>query len=297
MRIANVGGRAALVEAHDGVDHAIDIEKVSDGRFGPDPQSVWEQWAAFADWAAARVPDPLAGPVLDAGALGAPVPRPDQLFAIGLNYAAHAAESHVDLPQEPSVFTKFRSSITGPSGTVILPAATVDWETELVVVVGRTAKQVTPDRAWAHVAGLTLGQDLSERTRQLTPPLPQFSLGKSYPGFAPIGPYVVTPDELADPDSIELGCSVNDKVMQSSSTSDLIFSVTELIARLSAVVTLYPGDLIFTGTPSGVGHGRSPRVYLQPGDVLETWGAGIGRMRHELVGAPLAVAADGGPAA
>ena len=218
--------------------------------------------------------------------LQAPVPRPQQVLAIGLNYADHASESAVAVPSEPAVFTKFQSAITGPNAEVGLPTQTVDWEAELVVVVGRYAYRVDRENAWDHIAGLTIGQDLSERTRQLVPPVPQFSIGKSFPGFAPIGPEVVTVDELPNPDDLAIGCSINGETVQDGRTADLIFSVPVLIERLSAILPLSPGDLIFTGTPSGVGHARDPQRYLSPGDVLDTWIAGIGRLRNTFVSAP-----------
>jgi len=280
MRIANLDGRLVL-KYPDGV---TDVEKASDGRFAADPQAVFARWDEFADWAD-RLRAPLAEH-FDPGRLKAPVPRPSQVFAIGLNYADHAAEGNVPLPPEPAVFTKFQTSIAGPNDEVKLPTATVDWEAELVVVIGRRAVCVDAARAWDHVAGVTAGQDLSERTRQLVGTPPQFSIGKSFPGFSPIGPEIVTPDELADRDDLEIGCSVNGEIVQHARTRDLIFSVASLIERLSAILPLTPGDIIFTGTPSGVGHARSPRRYLAPGDVLETWISGVGRLRNALAEGP-----------
>jgi 2-keto-4-pentenoate hydratase/2-oxohepta-3-ene-1,7-dioic acid hydratase in catechol pathway len=274
MRIANLDGRL-VVKYPDGV---TDVEKASDGRFAADPQAVFARWDEFVAWAGS-LRAPLVEP-FDPGRLKAPAPRPSQVFAIGLNYADHAGESSMPLPPEPAVFTKFQTSITGPHDEVKLPTATVDWEAELVAVIGRRAVNVDEARAWDHVAGVTAGQDLSERTRQLVGTPPQFSIGKSFPGFAPIGPEIVTPDELADRDDLEIGCSVNGEIVQHARTSDLIFSVSSLIERLSAILPLNPGDIIFTGTPSGVGHARSPQRYLGPGDVLETWISGVGRLRN-----------------
>jgi 2-keto-4-pentenoate hydratase/2-oxohepta-3-ene-1,7-dioic acid hydratase in catechol pathway len=179
--------------------------------------------------------------------------------------------------------TKFRSSLVGPGATVELPSDQVDWEVELVVAIGRWSERVPEEKAWTHVAGLMVGQDLSERSVELTGPAPQFSLGKSYPGFGPTGPWLLTPDELASPDDLALSCEVDGVVMQESRTSQMIFSVPELIARISAVCPLMPGDLIFTGTPSGVGMGRRPQVFLTPGSVLTSTVEGIGRLRNTLV--------------
>ena len=280
MRIANLDGRLVLKYP----DGATDVEKASDGRFAADPQAVFARWDEFATWAG-TLRAPLAGP-FDPGRLKAPAPRPSQVFAIGLNYAGHAGESKMQLPPEPAVFTKFQTSIAGPNDEVKLPTATVDWEAELVVVIGRRAVSVDAARAWDHVAGVTVGQDLSERTRQLVGTPPQFSIGKSFPGFSPIGPEIVTPDELADRDDLEIGCSINGEIVQHARTSDLIFSVASLIERLSAILPLNPGDIIFTGTPSGVGHARSPQRYLAPGDVLETWISGVGRLRNTFAEGP-----------
>ena len=277
MRIANLSGRLSLIV--DG--RAVDVEQASGGRFAADPQAVYDRWAEFRAWAdeAADLPE---GAPFAAADLGAPAPAPRQVVAAGLNYRDHAAEAGLALPDEmPPVFTKFVSSITGPVTDVELPrGGHTDWEVELVLVIGTLAHRVSEDAAWSHVAGLTVGQDLSERIIQLAGPAPQFSLGKSYPGFAPIGPWLVTPDEFENPDDLELQCSVNGEQMQKSRTSELIFPVADLIARLSAVMPLLPGDVVFTGTPAGVGLGRSPQKWLAAGDELVTSIEGIGELRQ-----------------
>ncbi len=278
MRIANAAGRLVLLE-NDG--RAVDVATASGGRFGPDPQAVYDRWTEFRDWAATASFD-AAQPV-DVAGLGAVTPAPRQVFAIGLNYRAHAEESGFALPDEPVVFTKYVSSFTGPAGEIALSPGHVDWEVELVAVIGEGGRDIPTQRGWEHVAGLTVGQDISDRVTQFAAPPAQFGLGKSYPGFSPVGPYLVTPDELDDPDDLEIGCLVNGESVQKSRTSDMIFSVPELVARLSTIVTLLPGDVIFTGTPAGVGVGRNPQRFLQPGDELETWCSGIGRMRHRFV--------------
>jgi 2-keto-4-pentenoate hydratase/2-oxohepta-3-ene-1,7-dioic acid hydratase in catechol pathway len=214
------------------------------------------------------------------------VPRPRQVFAIGMNYRDHADETGLGVPASPSTFTKFPTCITGPSAQVPLPPGDVDWEVELVVVLGRTARNVSASRAWDHVAGVCVGQDLSERKLQLIPPSPQFSLGKSHPGFGPTGPYLVTPDELGDPDDLALDCTLNGEQVQQGRTRDMLFPVPELIARLSAVVTMLPGDLIFTGTPAGVGLGRTPPRFLAPGDVLVSSIDQVGEITTRLTPSP-----------
>jgi 2-keto-4-pentenoate hydratase/2-oxohepta-3-ene-1,7-dioic acid hydratase in catechol pathway len=207
---------------------------------------------------------------------------PRQVFAIGLNYRDHAAESGLPAPDVPVVFTKYPTSITGPSAAVALPSDFVDWEAELVAVIGARAEHVKAADAWSHVAGLTVGQDLSERKVQLAGPAPQFSLGKSYPGFGPIGPAIVTLDEIADVDNLEISCLLDDEVLQKGRTSDLIFSIPELVEHISAICPMLPGDLIFTGTPAGVGGARTPNRFLTPGSALITAIEGIGELRNRL---------------
>lgn len=278
MRFANIAGRAQVqVEA----DRYVDIEQASGGRLPSDPMEClrrWDEvrgWADLSDWS----DDAIRSRTEDA--LEAPVPLPGQLFAVGLNYALHAAETGLDAPQPtPLIFTKFASSIAGPRGELELPGDTVDWEVELVVVIGKGGHSISAADAWDHVAGLTLGQDYSERTLQMAGTPPQFSLAKSYPGFAPIGPVIVTTDEFADLDAISLECVVSGVVVQSDTTARLIHPIPALIEFLSSVTTLSAGDLIFTGTPDGVGMGRSPQVFLKGGDVVVTSSPEIGSLEQ-----------------
>ncbi|RSN64738.1 fumarylacetoacetate hydrolase [Streptomyces sp. WAC 04229] len=285
MRLADIDGRLVIK----GPEGYIDAAEASGGRFGPDAQSALTEWEAFSSWAGEFLASPQAAkaPVVGTDTRtvwGPPVPRPAQIFAVGLNYRDHIAESKLDVPTEPAVFTKFRTSLTGNEAAVTLPDGLVDWEAELVAVIGRHCHHATRETAWSYVAGLTVGQDLSERRLQLTGPAPQFSLGKSHPGFAPIGPELVTTDEFADPDDLELGCRLEGgEVLQKSRTSAMVFDVPELVARLSAVCPLLPGDLIFTGTPAGVGGARTPQKFLAPGDVLVTWIEGIGTLRNPML--------------
>jgi 2-keto-4-pentenoate hydratase/2-oxohepta-3-ene-1,7-dioic acid hydratase in catechol pathway len=278
MRIANLSGRLVIVT--DG--GAVDVEKTSDGRFPADPQAIYSQWAEFRAWAK-RAEFNGAG-AFDPADLGSPAPAPRQLFAIGLNYRAHALETGFAIPEDPPVFTKFVSSITGPITEVALPkGGHTDWEVELVVIVGAEAYRVSEADAWSHVAGLAVGQDISERIGQMEGPSPQFSLAKSYPGFSVIGPWLVTPDEFDNPDDLELGCAVNGEQVQHARTNDLIFPVPALVTRISAVLPLLRGDVIFTGTPPGVGLGRTPQRWLAPGDELVSTIEGIGELRQRFV--------------
>jgi 2,4-didehydro-3-deoxy-L-rhamnonate hydrolase len=278
MRTGNLSNRLVLI-----VDdqRALDVERASDGRFGSDPQRVFDRWDEFREWADGAPVE--AAEAFDPQRLGPPVPRPPQIFAIGLNYGDHIAETNSQASPQPPVFTKFISAITGPYASVEHPGGSVDWEVELVVVIGREARRVPAGDAWSYVAGLTAGQDISERETQHAGLVPQFSLGKSFPGFTPMGPWVVTPDEIADPDDIGLECWVNGDLVQKARTSEMIMSVRELIARLSNIVTLLPGDVIYTGTPAGVGMGRKPPRFLDVGDELVTKIDGIGDLRTSIV--------------
>ena len=278
MRIGSIGGRAWLVTA-DGT--GVDIAEASGGRFASPPQALYDVWDEFRVWAAEIGIDRFA-PV-DPASFELPVPRPRQVFAIGANYRAHAAEAGVAPPEQPVIFTKFPSCLAGPNDTVPIRHERVDWETELVVVMGREARNVTAAAAWDYVAGLAVGQDISERSIQRLGPMPQFSMAKSLPGFGPMGPLVVTADEFANPDDLELGCAVNGVTMQSSRTSDFIFSVGELVEYISHLMPMYPGDLIFTGTPEGVGATRKPPIFLKPGDVLTSWVEGVGTLVNPII--------------
>ncbi len=277
MRIASLDNRLALLQA----DRALDVERASDGRFGSDPQAVYDVWTEFTAWATSA--DTSNAQPLDPAQLGPPVPRPRQVFGIGLNYALHAQEAGLELPPMPLTFTKFPSCIVGPDADVTVATDRVDWEVELVVVIGRTAHTTQAADAWDHVAGVTVGQDISARDVQMIGSPPQFSLGKSFPGFGPTGPWLVTPDALPDRDDLELGCAVNGEQMQHDRTSSMMFSVSEMIARLSAICPLLPGDLIFTGTPAGVGNRMEPPRYLTPGDELVSTIEGIGSITTRFV--------------
>jgi 2,4-diketo-3-deoxy-L-fuconate hydrolase len=271
MRFANIDGRACIAI---GAQY-FDIAKASGGRFSGDVQATYASWPDLIDWYASDF-DP-AGQTPIEGRLGAPAPAPTQVFGIGVNYADHAAEAAFALPKAPLVFPKFASCIVSPEQRLPLDADTVDWEVELVVVIGQTARRVSEQDAWGYVAGLTIGQDISDRALQFSDPAnPQFGLGKSKFGYGPIGPVVVTPGEFDDPDNLAISCFLNGELVQQSNTSKLIFNVAALVSYLSTVVTLCPGDLIFTGTPSGVGMAHTPPRYLVDGDALVSSIEGIG---------------------
>jgi 2,4-didehydro-3-deoxy-L-rhamnonate hydrolase len=272
VKIANSDGRAVVVLG----DEIADVAAISGGQFGPDPMSLYKNWAAFADFASTVSSG--TGPFVQA-VLRNPVPAPRQVFAIGINYRSHAEESGMVVPDVPVTFTKFPASLAGPFDDIEMAGDAIDWEVELVAVIGALADRVAESGAWRHVAGLTVGQDISDRHLQFAAGA-QFSLGKSRRGYGPLGPWVVTLDEFPNPDDLGLGCSVDGQTMQDSRTSDLIFSVPRLIADLSAVLPLLPGDVIFTGTPAGIGAVRQPPVFLAPGQTLESWIEGIGTIRN-----------------
>ena len=271
MRLANLHGRAVLVVE----GGALDVEAASGGVYGPDPQALFDDWAGFAGWASTA-----SGAVIpfDVAELGPPVPRPRQVIAIGVNYTEHAAEVGYPDDSLPITFTKFPSSIVGPSHTVTLPSGNVDWEVELVVAISREAHRVAREDGWGHIAGVTIGQDLSERVVQNEGSRPQYSLGKSFTGFGPTGPWLVTADELPDRDDLAISCTLGGETMQSGRTAAMIYSVPVLIERLSAIITLFPGDIIFTGTPAGVGNARTPKRFIQPDEVLVSSIEGIGKL-------------------
>ena len=275
MRIASVKGRAALVLG----DEVADIETASGGAFGADPMSPYADWTAFREFAGSVTAG--TGPLVE-GDLDCPVPRPAQVFAIGLNYRSHAEESGMEVPTVPATFTKFPASLSGPFSDVDVSNGTADWEVELVAVIGPQAENVAEADAWEHVAGLTVGQDISDRVLQFAAGS-QFSLGKSRKGYGPLGPVVVTPDEFDDPDNLALGCSVGGEKMQDARTNDLVFGVPRLVADLSAILPLWPGDIIFTGTPAGIGATRQPPRFLRAGDVIESWVENIGTIRNRCI--------------
>ncbi len=275
MKFANHAGRAVIVLG----DEIADVAEISGGRFGSDPASLYDEWDDFR--AFAETVTSATGP-LDPAALRNPSPRPRQVFAIGLNYRTHAEESGMAIPEVPATFTKFPESLSGPFDDVPITGGSVDWEVELVVIVGRAARSVSRDDAWSHLAGVTVGQDISDRQLQFAAGM-QFSLGKSRTGFGPMGPWLVTPDELPNPDDLGLGCSLDGEVVQDARTSDLIFDVPALVEELSSVLTLRPGDVVFTGTPSGVGMARQPARSLAAGQVLESWVEAVGTIRNRCV--------------
>ena len=222
--------------------------------------------------------------VTDPGRMGSCLAWVPNFFCIGLNYALHARESGMDAPKEPIIFSKAPSALSGPNDDVIIPRTSEkgDWEVELGVVIGKTASYVSVSDALDHVAGYCTINDVSERGFQ-TERGGQWIKGKSAPSFGPTGPYLVTADEVPDPQALRVTLTLNGDTVQDSNTSDMIFSVAEIVSYMSQFMELRPGDIIATGTPSGVGMGMSPQRFLRPGDVMEVEVEGLGRQRQTAV--------------
>ena len=272
FRFANVAGRSALVDS-DG--RWFDASRVSGGAISVDPMDAWRRLDELHEAA-----DAIAGAASDGNVNDAdvrpPIPSPKSVFAVGLNYRSHADESNMKVPGSPLIFTKFPSCLAGPTDPVILGGATDDYEAELVVVViGRSGRNIRYEDAWSHVGGLTAGQDISDRALQFAAEPPHFDLGKSRDTYGPIGPVVVSTDSLAD---LRIMCDVSGERRQEDRTSNLIFDIPTLVSYLSGFLTLSPGDLIFTGTPQGVG--AASLRFLVDGDVISTTVEGIGTLTN-----------------
>lgn len=224
--------------------------------------------------------------VAEPGRIGCCLASVPNFYCIGLNYALHAKESGMAEPPEPIVFSKATSSLSGPFDPVIIPRTSVktDWEVEMGVVIGKTALYVSEEDALEYVAGYCTVNDVSERSFQFDHQ-GQWIKGKSAPTFGPVGPYLVTPDEVGDPQNIKVSLDVNGETVQDSNTNDMIFTVAQIISHMSQFMELMPGDIIATGTPSGVGLGMKPPRFLKPGDVMEIEVEGLGRQRQEAVAA------------
>ncbi len=247
----------------------------------PDKQAQILAWAAHRLEAGEQVLS------LDEVELGPPVPDPEKIVCLGLNYPEHAAEARLDIPPVPTFFGKFRNSLVGPTSPVILPAADrfIDYEGELAVVIGRRCKHVSEQEALAYVAGYTVCNDVSARALQMQ--TSQWTAGKAIDTFLPMGPGIVLAADIPDPQALTLTTSVNGEVVQHESTSQMIFSVAATIAFLSSFMTLEPGDVIATGTPSGIGARRQPPLFLRAGDIVEVEIEPIGMIRNRMIMNPL----------
>ncbi len=216
--------------------------------------------------------------------LGTPIKRPSKIICVGLNYSLHAKESGMEVPKQPVLFMKATSALSGPFDPIIIPknSQASDWEVELAIVIGKKASYVAEKDAYDHIAGYVLHNDVSERDWQLKHG-GQWVKGKSADTFAPLGPYLVTKDEIPNPNNLHLWLKLNGKMLQDSNTSDLVFNVEQLVSYISQYMTLLPGDVISTGTPSGVGMGLKPPTYLKEGDIVELGVEGLGSSRQEVM--------------
>ncbi|NHE58353.1 fumarylacetoacetate hydrolase family protein [Cyclobacterium plantarum] len=221
--------------------------------------------------------------ITDGERLGSPVPFPSKIMCVGLNYSLHAKESGMEVPKQPVLFMKATSALTGPFDPIVIPkkSKATDWEVELAIVIGKKASYVSESEAMDHVFGYVLHNDVSERDFQLNHG-GQWVKGKSCDTFAPVGPYLVSRDEIKDPHDLRLWLKVNGKIMQDSYTSDLVFNVPQLVSYISQYMSLLPGDIISTGTPAGVGMGLKPPTYLKAGDVVELGIDGLGVSRQKV---------------
>ena len=284
MRVANLDNRAVLVIGKAGAEQSVDIATASHGRFGPDLPAVYTAWKHFTEWASELETDKLSGCARIDRRLRAP-PAPRQVFAIGLERLTSTQRNPDSLP--PPTHRRCSpntcpASVVPTARSSSRPAAVWTgkwnwsscWAAKPAELASATPYPMWRDSLWA---------DISERVRQMRGSAPQFGLAKSFPGFSPQGPWLVTPDEFKDPDDLELGCAVDGEEMQKGRTRDLIFPVPALVSMLSQNVTLYAGDVIFTGTPAGVGVGREPQRFLRAGERLDSWIEGIGELHQTFV--------------
>ena len=271
FRLANLDGRAVLIDG----ENWHDLTAASNGSFSGDPMEAVHR---HAELHTIQLDNRSPEGAVASAVFGPPVPCPRSVFAIGLNYAEHAGEANMDLPESPLVFTKFPSCLAGATDNVELNSDFADYEAELVVVIGTAGRSISPNNAWNHVMGLTVGQDISDRALQFAAKPPHFDLGKSRDTYGPCGPAVVSTDLIAEPSDLRITCDINGERRQSGNTGQLIFDVPTLISYLSEILTLEVGDLIFTGTPEGIG--ASSGEFLAAGDVIETSIEGLGKLRN-----------------
>lgn len=278
LRFASKNGRAQLVVGPN--NHIVDLAEVSNGAFDSDPIRAFPRWDELRAFAATVTTE---GTSVNPDELDAPSPWPLQVFGIGLNYRSHAEESGLPIPTAPLTFTKFSSSVAGPNADVPIVGNAIDWEVELVAVISTGGRNITHGDAWSHVAGICVGQDISDRALQFATQPPQFNLGKSRKNYSPFGPWLVDAIDVPNRDALHMTCTVNGQEMQNTVTDDLIFSVSDIISYLSEIVELLPGDVIYTGTPGGVGGSRKPPIFLSPGDVIVSTIEGIATTTNRCV--------------
>jgi 2-keto-4-pentenoate hydratase/2-oxohepta-3-ene-1,7-dioic acid hydratase in catechol pathway len=233
--------------------------------------------------ASGRVPEPVGTYEVSHVKILAPVPRPPKLICVGLNYRDHAAESRSEIPKVPTIFSKFPSVVIGPGDPIVLPKASrkPDYEAEFAFVIGQGGRHIPADRAMDHVLGYTIVNDVSARDFQTA--TTQWLMGKTFDTFAPMGPWIVTKDEIPDPHALDIALEIGGEILQSSNTRELVFGIPKLIEYASTVVTLEPGDVVATGTPAGVGFARKPPRWLKPGEEVVIRISGIGELRNPVI--------------
>ena len=273
---ANINDRSALVQGEAFFDLAI----ITNGAVSSDPMKAIQNSDLLHHYATQLDDYESSGLIAEANVC-APIPRPRNSFGVGLNYQLHVEEAASKTPNTPMVFTKFPSCISGPTDDVIMRSDECDYEGELLVVIGKNGKDIAKEEAWSHILGLSVGQDFSDRGVQYKDHPAQFNLGKSFDTFGPTGPHLVSTDSFADPNDLEIVTTVNGDVRQRDRTSNMIFDIPTLISYISSITSLAVGDIIFSGTPEGVGFRNGS--FLKDGDIVETTIEGIGTMRNRCV--------------
>ena len=273
---ANINNRSALVQG----EAFFDLSTITNGDVSSDPMKAIQNSDLLHHYATQLDDYESSGLIAEAN-VSAPIPQPRNSFGVGLNYQLHVEEAASKTPNTPMVFTKFPSSICGPTDAVIMRSDECDYEGELLVVIGKDGKDIPNEEAWSHVLGLSIGQDFSDRGIQYKDQPAQFNLGKSFDTFGPTGPYLVSTDSFADPNDLQIITTVNGEVRQNDRTSNMIFDIPTLISYISSITSLTAGDIIFSGTPEGVGFRNGS--FLKDGDIVETTIEGIGTMRNRCV--------------
>ena len=276
FKLANIKGRAALLNE----ESFYDLEEISNGNLSHDSTKALFHLEELGELSK-NLNDLEATGNISEAEFDAPVSFPKNCYAVGLNYRNHAEEANMAIPEVPMIFTKHTSCLVGASADVEMRSNYVDYEAELVMVIGLSGKDISKDNAWNHVAGLCVGQDISDRPAQFASTPPMFNLGKSFDTFGPMGPALVSPDSLPNKENLVIECKVNDEIRQNDNTDDLIFDVPTIISYLSEIVTLNTGDVIFTGTPGGVGVTQGK--FLKDGDIITTSIEGLGTLTNKCV--------------
>ena len=276
FKLGTVSGKAVLIKD----DHYYDVARLSEGAISSDSVEALKFQTELSDLYETLSEENASGNLSEVE-LGNPVPKSPNCYAVGLNYRKHAEESGMDIPEVPMIFTKHTSCFVGPKANVEMRSDYVDWEVELVAVIGKEGKNISKENALDHVAGLCVGQDISDRPAQFATTPAMFNLGKSFDTYGPMGPALVSLDLLENCESLDIECKLNGETVQKSNTSDLIFNISSIISYLSEIVSLNVGDTIWTGTPSGVGIASGK--FLKDGDVLTSSIEGLGSMENKCV--------------